>query len=289
MNRSFLCSFKNTFQTWLVWGSGMIFSLSSSEAADTPASAPSDSPAALRSLMDESQKLLQAIDTTQPSSDKTSPEKPTPSVQPKSLVKLEKYCEKHPKNWEANYNLGVEKYQLMDYAGAKQSFSKAIQICQNPEQQENTFYNLGCACFRHALSNPEDQQIPLLEESLQNYENALALKKSEDTAHNIEVVKKYLKKRQKQKNKQQKKNPNRQKQQKNNPDQPKNDPNKDSQKPPPPQNQPPPPPSPPPPPKEKVDLKQQEMDNILNREKRNEKMLPPSSDQGGNDPVIKDW
>ena len=141
MNRSFLCSFKNTFQTWLVWGSGMIFSLSSSEAADTPASAPSDSPAALRSLMDESQKLLQAIDTTQPSSDKTSPEKPTPSVQPKSLVKLEKYCEKHPKNWEANYNLGVEKYQLMDYAGAKQSFSKAIQICQNPEQQENTFYN----------------------------------------------------------------------------------------------------------------------------------------------------
>ena len=31
------------------------------------------------------------------------------------------------------------------------------------------------------------------------------------------------------------------------------------------------------------------MDNILNREKRNEKMLSPSSDQGGNDPVIKDW
>ncbi len=270
MNRSFLFSFKNAFQMWLVWGSGMIFSLSSSEAADTPTSAPSDSPVALRSLVDESQKLLQAIDTTQPSPDKTSPEKPTPSVQPKSLVKL-------------------EKYQLMDYAGAKQSFSKAIQICQNPEQQENTFYNLGCACFRHALSNPEDQQIPLLEESLQNYENALALKKSEDTAYNIEVVKKYLKKRQKQKNKQQKKNPNRQKQQKNNPDQPKNDPNKDSQKPPPPQNQPPPPLSPPPPPEEKVDLKQQEMDNILNREKRNEKMLPPSSDQGGNDPVIKDW
>ena len=41
-----------------------------------------------------------------------------------------------------------------------------------------------------------------------------------------------------------------------------------------------------------VDLEQKEMDNILNRAKKVEKMLPPSSlnpQSGGKDPVIRDW
>lgn len=276
--------FKKFFQKLFFGWIGIIFSLPFSNAGNASTSVPSAPSTALhqRPLLDTPSNGLSANDATQPIVQK----KPITSIQPKSLVKLEKYCKKHPKKWEAKYNLGIEKYQLMDYVGAKQSFSEAIQVCQNPEQQENTFYNLGNACFRHALSSPEDQQIPILEESLQHYENALALKKSEDTEHNIAVVKKHLKNRQKQQQKKQQQKQPQQNQQKNNQNQ-KNDPQKDSQNPPPsPENKTPPPASSE---EEKVDLKQQEMDNILNREKRIEKMLPPSSNQTGNDSVIKDW
>jgi len=233
-----------------------------------------------------------------PPSDAASPNTPAPNAEPKEIKNLKSYCKHHPNDWEGFYNLGIEQYKLMDYNAAQQSFSQALQNCSDPKEQEKIFYNLGNARFRFSQSQPVDQQVLGFKESLQNYENALAIdKEAKDTKHNIEVVKRYLKRAEKQQQQEQqnkkddkkddnKKLTNMEKdndasdnkdkdkdKDKDDKDDPKNDQqNNQGDK--------------------DVDLEQKEMDNILNRAKKVEKMLPPSSlnpQSGGKDPVIRDW
>ena len=237
-----------------------------------------------------------------PPSDVASPNTPAPSAEPKEIKNLKSYCKHHPNDWEGFYNLGIEQYKLMDYAAAQQSFAQALQNCSDPKEQEKIFYNLGNAGFRFSQSQSVDQQVLGFKESLQNYENALAIdKEAKDTQHNIEVVKRYLKRaekqqQQEQQNKKDDKDDNKNytglekdkdssNDKDNDKDKDKNDDkdkdDKDNQK------------------DQQddsgdknVDLEQKEMDNILNRAKKVEKMLPPSSlnpQSGGKDPVIRDW
>ena len=235
---------------------------------------------------------------TTPLPDAASPNTPAPNAEPKEIKNLKSYCKHHPNEWEGFYNLGIEQYKLMDYAAAQQSFAQALQNCSDPKEQEKIFYNLGNAGFRFSQSQSVDQQVLGFKESLQNYENALAIdKEAKDTQHNIEVVKRYLKRAEKQQQQEQQNKKNgkddnknytgleKDKDSSNDKDKDKNDgkdkDDKDNQK------------------DQQddsgdknVDLEQKEMDNILNRAKKVEKMLPPSSlnpQSGGKDPVIRDW
>ncbi len=206
----------------------------------------------------------------------------------KALQKMQKYCEKHPENWQGHYNLGRMYYQNSDLENAEKSFSESIQHCEQPEHQESILYNLGNTYFKQAENVPEDQQkIPLLEKSVQNYEGAMALNKdAEDTKHNLETAKKWLeklKKKQEQQQQQQKND-----QQKENEEQKKKgndgDPNKDRPK------------------DEKQQKqeeqqqsqspKQQEMQNVLQKEQNNERILPinfSNNSKINDDKVLKDW
>ena len=235
-----------------------------------------------------------------PPPDVASPDVPASDAEPKEIKKLKSYCKHHSNDWEGFYNLGIEQYKLMDYAAAQQSFAQALQNCSDPKEQEKIFYNLGNAGFRFSQSQSVDQQVLGFKESLQNYENALAIdKEAKDTQHNIEVVKRYLKRAEKQQQQEQqnkkddKKNDNKKltNMEKDNDSSDNKDKDKDKDK------------------DDKddkdnqkdqqddsgdknVDLEQKEMDNILNRAKKVEKMLPPSSlnpQSGGKDPVIRDW
>lgn len=233
-----------------------------------------------------------------PPSDTVASKDNQPNAEPKEIKNLKSYCKHHPNDWEGFYNLGIEQYKLMDYNAAQQSFSQALQNCSDPKEQEKIFYNLGNAGFRFSQSQSVDQQVLGFKESLQNYENALAInKEAKDTQHNIEVVKRYLKRAEKQQQQEQqnkkddkkddnKKLTNMEKdndasdnkdQDKDKDKDDKDDPKNDQQN-----NQG----------DKDVDLEQKEMDNVLNRAKKVEKMLPPSSlnpQSGGKDPVIRDW
>ena len=237
-----------------------------------------------------------------PPSDAASPNAPAPNAEPKEIKNLKSYCKHHPNDWEGFYNLGIEQYKLMDYNAAQQSFSQALQNCSDPKEQEKIFYNLGNAGFRFSQAQSVDQQVFGFKESLQNYENALAIdKEAKDTKHNIEVVKRYLKRaeqqqKQEQQNKKDDKKDNKdlKNMEKDNDssdnkdedkDKDKDDKDKDDKSDPKngQQNNPD---------DKNIDMEQKEMDNILNRAKKVEKMLPPSSlnpQSGGKDPVIRDW
>lgn len=237
-----------------------------------------------------------------PPSDVASPNAPAPNAEPKEIKALKSYCKHHPNDWEGFYNLGIEQYKLMDYNAAQQSFSQALQNCSDPKEQEKIFYNLGNAGFRFSQSQSVDQQVFGFKESLQNYENALAIdKEAKDTKHNIEVVKRYLKRAEKQQQQEQqnkkddkKDNKDLKNMEKDNDssdnkdedkDKDKDDKDKDDKSDPKngQQNNPD---------DKNIDMEQKEMDNILNRAKKVEKMLPPSSlnpQSGGKDPVIRDW
>ena len=213
----------------------------------------------------------------------------------KALQKMQNYCIKHPDKWQGHYNLGRMYYQNSDLENAEKSFSESIQHCEQPEHQESILYNLGNTYFKQAEKAPEDQQkIPLLEKSVQNYEGAVALnKEAEDTQHNLEVAKKWLERlkkkqeQQQQQNKDQKENeqdrkkenkdPNKdqqkdnkqEQQQQNKQDQPKEQPQQQPQS-----------------------AKRQEMQNVLQKEQNNERILPINFSKNSNSPedkVLKDW
>lgn len=208
----------------------------------------------------------------------------------KMLQKMQKYCEKHPENWQGHYNLGRMYYQNSDLENAEKSFSESIQHCEQPEHQESILYNLGNTYFKQTEKALEDQQkIPLLEKSVQNYEGAVALNKdAEDTKHNLDIAKKWLEKlkkkqeQQQQKNDQQKENEE-QKKKESNSDPNKDRPNENKQQ------------------KQKEEqqqqsqpqsTKQQEMQNVLQKEQNNERILPinfSNNSKINDDKVLKDW
>lgn len=206
----------------------------------------------------------------------------------KALQKMQKYCEKHPENWQGHYNLGRMYYQNSDLENAEKSFSESIQHCEQPEHQESILYNLGNTYFKQAENAPEDQQkIPLLEKSVQNYEGAMALNKdAEDTRHNLDIAKKWLEKLKKKQEQQQQKNDQQKKKEEQRKKENNGDPNKEQQK----QQQQ----------KEKQQeeqqqpqsAKQQEMQNVLQKEQNNERILPinfSNNSKINDDKVLKDW
>lgn len=208
----------------------------------------------------------------------------------KMLQKMQNYCTKHPDKWQGHYNLGRLHYQSSDLENAEKCFSEAIQHCEQPEHQESILHNLGNTYFKQAEKAPEDQQkIPLLEKSVQNYEGAVALNKdAEDTQHNLEVAKKWLerlKKKQEQQQQQQSKDqkendkdPNKDQQKDNKQNQQQQN-QQDQQKEQPQQPQP-------------QSAKQQEMQNVLQKEQNNERILPMNFSNNSNlpeDKVLKDW
>ena len=121
----------------------------------------------------------------------------TGAVAEKQIASLEDYCKKHPDAWDGSYNLGREHYLNENYEAANKSFSEALKKCPQPDKQEQIFYNLGNTYYQQAqpLPNEDPTKVSMLEQSVQNYESALALNpKAEDTAHNLKLVKKLLKK-----------------------------------------------------------------------------------------------
>lgn len=203
----------------------------------------------------------------------------------KMLQKAQKYCEKHPDTWEGHYNLGCMHYQNSDLGKAEESFSKAIQCCKQPEHQESILYNLGNTYFREAEAVSEDQQrIPLLEKSVQNYEGAAALNKdAEDTQHNLATAKKWLerlKKKQEQQKDQKQNEQDRKKENNKENDKDKSKENKNEQQKEEQQQQKP------------QSMKQKEMQNVLQKEQNNERILPINFNNNSNlpeDKVLKDW
>lgn len=204
---------------------------------------------------------------------------------PKMLQRAQNYCERHPNTWEGHYNLGRLYYQNSDLENAEKCFSESIQHCEQPEHQESILYNLGNTYFREAEKAPEDQdKISLLEKSIQNYEGAAALNKSaEDVQHNLNIAKKWLEKLKKkqnnqqnnqnnQKNDQQQNNENTDKKQQEGNPQEKQKESQQSQMP--------------------KNVKQQEMQNVLQKEQNNERILPMNFSNNSNLPeekVLKDW
>lgn len=199
----------------------------------------------------------------------------------KVLQKAQNYCKRHPSTWEGHYNLGRLHYQNSDLENAEKCFSESIQHCEQPEHQESILYNLGNTYFRKAEKAPADpDKISLLEKSIQNYDGAAALNKNaEDVQHNLNVAKKWLEKLKKKQKQQQNNNNNQQqnhedadkKQQEGNPQEEQ----KEKQQ-----------------PKKSQGMKQQEMQNVLQKEQNNERILPINFSNNSNLPeekVLKDW
>lgn len=132
----------------------------------------------------------------------------TPSniSQDKNIKNLQKYCSKHPDLWQGFYNLGREDYQAADFKNAEENFSTALQKCSEPNLQESIFYNLGNTYFKQFSEAAKEQQIPILEKCIQNYEGALALNPdAEDIKKNLEIAKKLLEQLKKEQQQQQNK------------------------------------------------------------------------------------
>ena len=120
---------------------------------------------------------------------------PTPPIDEKLIINLQKYCTKHPNLWQGFYNLGCAHYQLNDFESAKKNFSTSLQKCTDPNQQESIFYNLGNSYFKQFQNVTKEQQIPVLEKCIQNYESSLALNpNAKDTKKNLDIAKKLLEK-----------------------------------------------------------------------------------------------
>lgn len=243
----------------------------------------------------------------------------TPSniSQDKNIKNLQKYCSEHPDLWQGFYNLGREYYQAADFKNAEENFSMALQKCSEPNLQESIFYNLGNTYFKQFSEAAKEQQIPILEKCIQNYEGALALNPdAEDTKKNLEIAKKLLeqlkKEQQQQQNKKNDQNKNKsdkkddkkdsseQKNQQQNSNSDKKDEQEEQQ-----QNSSTPDNQNPQPQKQKAKPagnpeqqkvpqtpKQQEMENILQKEKNNERILPinfSKNQHSSQDKVLKDW
>lgn len=244
-----------------------------------------------------------------------------PALQDKKIASLQKYCLNHADSWQGFYNLGRTYYEASDFKNAEGNFSNALQKCSDPKQQESIFYNLGNTYFKQFPETQKEQQIPVLEKCIQNYKSALALNpNAEDTKKNLEIAQKILEKlkenqkqqqdknNQNKKDNQDKKDSSQQKnQQKDNQQDQQNNSNSDekeeqneqtqkesssdkenSQQPKqqntastnPEQKEVP------------QNLKQQEMENILQKEKNNERILPVNFSKNqkiSQEKILKDW
>jgi len=112
----------------------------------------------------------------------------------------EKYNEALKKNSESdiiNFNTGAALYQSGDVETAQTHFQKAL-LSSDDQLRQQAYYNLGNTFYRQAERiGPEHPQeaVPLLERSVDHYEQALALSpEDEDAQYNYEFVKQVLEK-----------------------------------------------------------------------------------------------
>lgn len=212
----------------------------------------------------------------------------------RNIQRLKKYCQKNQETWEGNYNLAREYYSNDDFSNAQKHFEIALTKCPQ-EKQEPVFYNLGNTYFQQAQIAESQQKIPLLEKSVQNYESALAWnQEAKDTKNNLEIAKKQLeqlqKNQQNQQNNQQGNNDNNSQQQNNNS---KNKPNNNDADPQSHQNNAPNSSQNTSVNSSQQDKKKQEMKNILQKVKNDEKILPTylSTENTSlpKDEILKDW
>lgn len=84
---------------------------------------------------------------------------------------------KKPEDQRIQYNLGTSQYKTDNFESASHAFHKALDS-KDLKVQKDSFFNIGNANYRlgqkSEQSNPQ-QTITLWEESLKNYENAIAL------------------------------------------------------------------------------------------------------------------
>ena len=221
------------------------------------------------------------------------------------------YCQKHPQVWQGYYNLGNINYDAHNINEALANYERALNQCKGTQAQESIFYNLGNCHYRQsqkveALSQKETH----LKESIKYYESALALNSAaQDTQHNLQVAKNALEALKKEKEKKEQNHNNDQQTNTNSNDQQNNSPKPQQN-----QNGPSaghnnsgapeqsPSPSTQPAPNNKNNSKQkqanslptpqvpkqQDMENILNSIKKDEKIFSNSSSNPP-EPVLNNW
>jgi Ca-activated chloride channel homolog len=116
--------------------------------------------------------------------------------------------EKQPNRHELEYDHGDAAYKAGEFTEAENAFRKALET-PDLNLQENTYYNLGNAQFKHgeAMEKVDNKRTTdLWEQALHSYESALKLRESADTRYNYDVVKKRLEQLKQQQQQQQNKN-----------------------------------------------------------------------------------
>jgi len=111
-----------------------------------------------------------------------------------ALKNYQQAVESQPDRNDFQYDAGAAAYKSGEFPEAEQAFRKSMET-PDLNLQENAYYNLGNAQFRHGEQMQKadtKRTIDLWEHALSSYENALKLKKSADTQHNYDVVKKKL-------------------------------------------------------------------------------------------------
>jgi Ca-activated chloride channel family protein len=120
-------------------------------------------------------------------------------------------ADQQPNRHEWKYNLGDAAYKAGEYSQAEEAFRKTLET-PDLNLQEQTYYNLGNAQFRHGEAMEKDDKkrtMDLWQQALTSYEGSMKLKMSADARHNYEFVKKKLeelKQQQQQQQNQQKNN-----------------------------------------------------------------------------------
>ena len=122
----------------------------------------------------------------------------------------EKATEAQPDRHDLEFDLGDASYKAGKYTEAEEAFRKSLET-PNLDLQENAYFNLGNAQFKHgeAIEKVDSQKtVELWEKALVSYGSALKLKTTADAKRNYEVVKKKLEDLKKQQQQQQDQNKN---------------------------------------------------------------------------------
>lgn len=112
---------------------------------------------------------------------------------PEALREYQELQKKNPKDERLPFNAGTTAYQAKDYQRAITELEQAT-TSQDLALQENAYYNLGNAYYRHGETAPDaKEKTGAWEEAMKNYESALKLNpKDKEAKNNADFVKKAL-------------------------------------------------------------------------------------------------
>jgi len=123
---------------------------------------------------------------------------------PQSLEKLEQGIEAAPNEARLHYNKGNALYQSQKYSQAAEAYRQALTLAGNPNEQAQTWYNLGNSYFRQGSQGTQGGQQSSPEEAwkqaLDAYQKALEISPEDQQAkENRDYVQAQLKALQEQK------------------------------------------------------------------------------------------